>query len=96
MKEKSWHLVTYDIRDPKRLQKIGRLMKGYGERKQFSVYCCYLTDRSRERLRWEAKKIMKDDDDLLMIELCENCVKRLKASHSKGTWPEEPASFEII
>ncbi len=96
MREKSWHLVAYDVCDPARLRKVGRIMKGYGERKQFSVYCCYLTDRGRERLRWEIKKIMKDEDELLMIELCENCVKRLKSTHAKGAWPDEPASFEVV
>ena len=31
MAEKSWHLVTYDVRDPKRLRKVAKKLEGYGE-----------------------------------------------------------------
>jgi len=96
MKEKSWHLVSYDICDPARLRKIGKILKGYGERKQLSVYCCHLTDRGRERLRWEVKKVMEEGDELLIIEICAHCIGRLRESIPKGAWPEDLPAYEIV
>lgn len=40
------YIVAYDIRDPKRWRRIFRLMKGYGEWMQLSVFQCRM---SRQR-----------------------------------------------
>ncbi len=56
MADKSWRLVMYDVRDPKRLAKVAKIVKSYGERIQLSVFCCFLNNRQRERLRFELKK----------------------------------------
>jgi CRISPR-associated protein Cas2 len=37
------YIVTYDIADPARLRKVFKLMKGYGEHLQLSVFRCDLT-----------------------------------------------------
>src|SRR5437868_2121575 len=47
-----WWLVSYDVRDPKRLRKAAKHMEGYGERIQYSVFRCWLNPRGMERLRW--------------------------------------------
>jgi len=44
------YLVCYDIRDPKRLRKVHRLMKAYGEPWQYSVFYCTLKAIDRVRL----------------------------------------------
>ena len=40
------YIVTYDIRDPKRWRRIFRIMNGYGEWLQLSVFQCRM---SRQR-----------------------------------------------
>ena len=40
-----WYLVCYDIRDPKRWRRCFKLLKGYGEGLQYSVFRCRLTKR---------------------------------------------------
>jgi CRISPR/Cas system-associated endoribonuclease Cas2 len=65
--------MTYDIRDPKRWRKVYELMKGHGERLQLSVFRCLLTDRDREKLRWELSKVMDKDDTLLVLGLWGLC-----------------------
>ena len=94
--KKTWYLITYDVREAKRLQKVGKLMTGYGTRIQYSVFQCRLNNRLLERLRWELAKLMKKEDDLLIIELCKSCVKRLRKRCGNNVWPEEPPTFEII
>jgi CRISPR associated protein Cas2 len=48
---KNWYLVCYDIRCPKRWRKAYKLLEGYGERIQFSIFRCWLSQRDREKLR---------------------------------------------
>ena len=41
------YLVAYDICDPKRLRKVFKTMRGFGEHLQFSVFQCDLTPMAR-------------------------------------------------
>lgn len=45
------HLIAYDIADPVRLRRVIKLMEGYGDRLQYSVFLCDLS--GLERARWE-------------------------------------------
>jgi CRISPR-associated protein Cas2 len=96
MPDKKWYLITYDIRDSKRLHKVASLMKGYGSRLQYSVFRCRLGEREVEKLRWEMAKLMELEDDLLIIGLCGNCIGRLRNRYGETAWPEEIPGFEII
>jgi len=44
-------LIAYDIAGPKRLRKVIKVMEGYGERLQYSVFLCDLS--GMERVAWE-------------------------------------------
>jgi len=44
------YIVTYDISDQKRWRRVFRLMKGYGEWLQLSVFQCRLSRRRRTEL----------------------------------------------
>ena len=43
-------LVTYDIRDQRRLRAVHRTMKSYGDPLQYSVFICDLSDIERIRM----------------------------------------------
>lgn len=92
---KQWHLVTYDVRDDKRLRRTARILEGYGVRVQYSVFRCRLSARELERLRWELAKVLAPDDDLLVISLCERCVLKIRQTGTR-VWPEEPERFLIV
>lgn len=47
------HLIAYDIADPVRLRRIAKVMEGYGDRLQFSVFLCDLS--ATDAARWEAE-----------------------------------------
>ena len=75
--EKKWHLVCYDIRDPKRYRTVYRLLRGAGRPVQYSVFRCRLDARGLERLRWGLEKAMLAVDRLLIVELCPRCAARV-------------------
>ena len=45
------YLVSYDIADPKRLKTVFKVMKGWGDHLQFSVFRCDLNPRELVELR---------------------------------------------
>ena len=64
------YVVSYDISDPKRLRKMFRLMKGYGDHIQLSVFRCELTHRSLVELRARASEIIhQGEDQVLFVDL---------------------------
>lgn len=94
---KSWYLVSYDVRDPKRWRKTVKKLKSYGKRIQLSVFRCRLSEREVERMKWELAKVLKEEDSLLVVGLCDNCVARFNRQMStEKEWPEEQSTFEVV
>lgn len=44
------YLVAYDIADPRRLRAVHKLVRGFGDAMQYSVFVCDLTSAERARL----------------------------------------------
>lgn len=61
------YLVCYDIRDPKRLRRVHKVLKGYGESWQFSIFFCVLKDIDRVRLQTDLEEQMNQKEDQAMI-----------------------------
>ena len=93
---RKWHLVTYDIRDEARLRRVAKLMEGHGERLQYSVFRCCLSGTEMERLRWELTRVVRPEDDLLIIPLCERCSNGVGDLHQKHPWETARPSFSIV
>jgi CRISPR-associated protein Cas2 len=98
MAQKHWHLVSYDVRNGKRLRKVAKKLEGYGSRLQYSVFRCRLDRESLENLHWELNQIMDDEDDLLVIPLCDSCAAKVP-EHSTGdqsSWSAAPSTYRIV
>ncbi|MCH9826196.1 MAG: CRISPR-associated endonuclease Cas2 [Gammaproteobacteria bacterium] len=64
------YIVTYDIRDDKRGRRIFKLMKGYGEWLQLSVFQCRLSARRQAELIQLLDGIIVDGQDhVVMLDL---------------------------
>ncbi|HEX4229274.1 MAG TPA: CRISPR-associated endonuclease Cas2 [Bryobacteraceae bacterium] len=64
------YLVCYDISDDKRLRKVFKIMRGYGDHLQFSVFECQLTAKDMVRLRAELGGVIHHDrDQVLFVDL---------------------------
>lgn len=61
------YLVSYDICDSKRLQKVHRKIRGYGEALQYSVFCCDLTASEKTILWSELHKLINQREDQIMF-----------------------------
>lgn len=94
--QKNWYLVCYDIRCPKRWRKAYKLLEGYGSRLQYSIFRCWLSQRTREKLRWELEEVLTTEDDLLLIRLSHQCVKGLGVYNRPSAWSVEEGSYKVI
>jgi CRISPR-associated protein Cas2 len=89
-------MICYDIRDPKRWRKAYKLLKGYGDTIQYSIFRCRLSQRDREKLRWELEQILDTEDKILFAGLCHRCVDRVNKCNRSNAWGEELASFKVL
>ncbi|WP_367154205.1 CRISPR-associated endonuclease Cas2 [Methylomonas sp. HYX-M1] len=61
------YIITYDIRDPKRWRRVFRLMKGYGEWLQLSVFQCRLSRKRHAELIALLDGIIHHNEDHILI-----------------------------
>lgn len=96
MAHRHWHLVCYDVRDPARWRRVYRLLRGYGERVQYSVFRVRANDTQLARLRWELERLLEGEDDLLVITLCPRCADRISHRNPERAWPADDPPFRIL
>ena len=61
------YIVSYDISDAKRLRRVHRTMRGYGEALQYSVFRCDLSPSERILLIEALTKIINHREDQVML-----------------------------
>jgi len=61
------YLVCYDISDDKRLRKVFKTMRGYGDHLQYSIFECQFTTRDLIRCRTELARIINHDEDQVLF-----------------------------
>ena len=61
------YLVCYDVCDDKRLRKVFKTMRGYGDHLQYSVFECQLTASDLVRLRAELGGIIHHKEDQVLF-----------------------------
>ena len=70
MKNDHLYIVTYDIADPKRWRRVFRLMEGFGEWLQLSVFQCRLTaQRHAELIALLDGIIHHDHDHVILVDI---------------------------
>lgn len=61
------YIVTYDVCDPKRLRKVHKLMLGYGDHIQLSVFRCELNHRELVELRVKLSEVIHSGEDQVLL-----------------------------
>ena len=64
---KANYLVCYDIRDPRRLSRVYKLLKGIGLHIQYSVFHCSLSWPNLLELKEKLKELIDENDDDIRI-----------------------------
>ena len=61
------YLVCYDVTDPKRLARIYKKLKGFGDSVQYSVFICDLSPKERALLAMALIEILNLKEDRALI-----------------------------
>ena len=68
------YLISYDISDPQRLQKIAKIMEDFGTRVLYSVFECFLTPIQLKSLRKSVESLVDPlEDSVRYYVICEKC-----------------------
>lgn len=60
-------LVCYDIANDKRLRKVYRVMRGYGDHLQYSVFRCLISELQLTQLKGKLKGVIHATEDQVMF-----------------------------
>ncbi len=61
------YIVSYDIADPKRLRRVHRTMRGFGDPLQYSVFRCDLSPSERVLLLEALTPLLHHREDQVML-----------------------------
>lgn len=92
-----WHLVMYDVTEPKTLRKVHKTLKAWGKPVQYSAFRVRGTNRELARLRFELAGMLAPTDRLMVIRLCSNCATRVTVQgEDMSPMDPEPPPFRIV
>jgi len=70
MQDERLYIVAYDISDPRRWRRVYKLLQGYGEWLQLSVFQCRLSKKRMIELRAALEeRIRHREDHVLLLDL---------------------------
>ena len=88
----TFYLAAYDIPSDRRRAKIHKLLSGFGQWTQFSVFELFLTDKELVILQNRLEKLLNPkEDSLRLYPLCAACLKEVRTIGSPA--PQEPHVF---
>ena len=61
------YLVCYDITEARRLRRVFKLCKNYGNHLQYSVFECDLNPAEKTQLETKLAELIKHDEDQVMF-----------------------------
>jgi CRISPR-associated protein Cas2 len=65
--DETLYVVAYDIASPRRWRRVFRIMEGYGEWLQLSVFQCRLTRRRQIELKLALDEVINHAEDHVLI-----------------------------
>jgi CRISPR-associated protein Cas2 len=92
------YLVCYDVRKPKRLRRVHKVLKGFGEPWQYSVFFCCLKEIDRVRLQGALEgELNLKEDSCLILDLHGDEEAARGATVTLGeSLPDERSSMTVI
>jgi len=89
-------LVMYDIADPKRLNRVARILKDYGTRVQKSKFEVEVSESTYKTLRGRiAETIDEAEDGVKYIPLCERCLRKTEVI-GQGVFIDPESEFMVL
>lgn len=92
MAETRFYIVAYDIPSNKRRAKVHKILSGFGEWTQYSLFELFVTDKEMVMLQSKLEKLhFAEKDSVRFYPLCTACLKQVETVGSPP--PKEPKAF---
>lgn len=91
--KKRFYLVCYDITDSKRWKKFYKILNGYGQRLQYSVFKCLLTEKQYSELKWKMVRTLEKEDRLLIVPIHPEDMEKIFVLNMEEDWKTERDRF---
>jgi CRISPR-associated protein Cas2 len=86
-------LISYDIPDDRRRTRLAHTLEDFGQRVQYSVFECLLSEDQMAHLRERVAKLTDPaEDSVRFYRLCANCEARIEIQ-GLGKVTEDPEIF---
>ncbi len=86
------YLIAYDIASDKRRTRVHKILSGFGQWTQFSLFECFLTEKQALQMRERLDAILEPEEDNVRIyTLCATCTEKVETIGSEK--PEEAVAF---
>jgi len=81
MADRSGYIISYDVIENRKRNRICEILKDYGYRLQKSVFACSLDSRAMAELKHKIAAIIdQETDSVIFISLCAACDGRKRAT----------------
>jgi CRISPR-associated protein Cas2 len=87
------YLICYDITSNKRRYRLDKLLAGFGERIQLSIYECRLTQGEVQQLVAQMKGLIADEDNILVYPNCHWCCEKRLAQGDAALLPQTDFTY---
>lgn len=78
IRESSLYVIAYDIPNDKRRTRVHRVLKGFGQWTEFSLFECFLTKKELLLMRSKLDKHLNANEDRVRIyTICDNCLGKI-------------------
>ena len=92
MSETHFYLVAYDLSSDKRRNKVHKILSGFGQWTQYSLFELFITDKELVLLQNKLEKVLNaEKDSVRFYPLCGTCLKNVETVGSEP--PKEPELF---
>ena len=76
--QRTLYVVAYDIPSDRRRTKVHKVLCGFGQWTQYSLFECHLTEKELVTLRGKLDKLLKpEEDSVRFYPLCVPCVAKV-------------------
>ncbi|MGB9591695.1 MAG: CRISPR-associated endonuclease Cas2 [Candidatus Kryptoniota bacterium] len=91
-----WILAVYDITDPRRLNRVAKVLQDYGTRVQKSKFEIEISEKAFvELMERIAKEIDVETDGVKYFPLCERCLHKIEVI-GQGSYVDPDHEFVIV
>lgn len=88
------YLIAYDISSDRRRTKVHKILCGFGEWTQYSLFECFLDEKQYILLRHRLDAVLdKQADNVRLYPLCASCQQKVE---TVGSAPPEEATLFLL